>query len=607
MADAYDKARKAADKAVRQAVLKREYPYLRALDEILKESDIIRKTVVGIKEIPADLIVGTKVQGRQNMFACNFMPAADRNSEFAMKWSHLYDYQTTEGIQDPVLVYEYRHFFYVQEGNKRVSVLKYLNVPAVAADVIRVEDGGHDELYEEFLSFYRCTGLYELNFSEKGSYRRLAGELGKTTDEVWDEDSVRKLKASYYIFREAYRMRADEGMLPYCSDAFLLFLSVYGMDGIRKTDKASLSRRMVIILKEMSAGNRKKPVRLVGRPEEQKDRRVSLARMIPAGITKIAFIHDGDPSVSASVFDHELGRILVTERYRDRIHTDCYFSGDRESMEAAAASHDILFTTSPGLRNDTIRTAVKYPEKKYYNCSLYQAEGAVNTYDVRLYEVQFLLGALAAVFCRNHLLGYISEEPKTGTVSEINAFAVGAAMVDPEIKVYLAWTGDQEPQEEMRKRGIRIISGPALPSFEADNTEFGLYRLTDEGIVNLAAPVIHWEIYYEKLLNSLLKPYSGPLKGKSVSCWWGMSAGVTDLTVSQRLPYPSRKMISLLRRSLIQDTLHPFEGEIHCQDGIIQPAGAGRLSDEEIIKMDWLNDNVIGTLPKTKNQGNSGT
>ena len=43
--------------------------------------------------------------------------------------------------------------------------------------------------------------------------------------------------------------------------------------------------------------------------------------------------------------------------------------------------------------------------------------------------------------------------------------------------------------------------------------------------------------------------------------------------------------------------INPFDGEIHSQEGMIKGPKAPRFSSREIISMDWLNDNVIGSIP----------
>ena len=85
--------------------------------------------------------------------------------------------------------------------------------------------------------------------------------------------------------------------------------------------------------------------------------------------------------------------------------------------------------------------------------------------------------------------------------------------------------------------------------------------------------------------------------GQALNLWWGMSAGVIDVILSKNLPYYSVKMIDIYRRALINGTFHPFDGELHSQTGIVRGPGEAPLTNEEIVAMDWLNDNVVGRVP----------
>ena len=138
MLDDYRRARKLGHKQLQTDVSAGRYPYLPALDDILKGEGYQGEVPVGTMEIDIDLIAGTRTRGRQNTFATNFMPLPESGSEFSMKWSDLIDSQRAEGIRDPIVVYEFMQRFYVQEGNKRVSVLRYLGQPTILASVTRV-------------------------------------------------------------------------------------------------------------------------------------------------------------------------------------------------------------------------------------------------------------------------------------------------------------------------------------------------------------------------------------------------------------------------------------------------------------------------------------
>ena len=138
MIDEYEKALKAGEKEYKTRIAAGEYPYVPALDDICPENEVLTQRQLGMMEIPLDLVVGTKTRARQNSFAPGFMPLIGSDSEFAIKWESLYRSQISEGLKEPVKVYEYLHRFYVQEGNKRVSVSRFLEMPTIMANVIRV-------------------------------------------------------------------------------------------------------------------------------------------------------------------------------------------------------------------------------------------------------------------------------------------------------------------------------------------------------------------------------------------------------------------------------------------------------------------------------------
>ena len=138
-AEHYQKALKAGRKIQRQRIHQGLYPYLEVLDEILEDYETSGQEELGVIEIPADKIVGTKTRGRSDAFAANFLPLIGDKSEFSMKWQNLCQYHLGEaGIRDPIFCYEFLGRFYVQEGNKRVSVLKYFDAASIRGKVIRI-------------------------------------------------------------------------------------------------------------------------------------------------------------------------------------------------------------------------------------------------------------------------------------------------------------------------------------------------------------------------------------------------------------------------------------------------------------------------------------
>ena len=155
----YRAALRLGEAAVRKAARQGVSPYLPTLDSFEEIQRGNKQTPVGLVELPLSRIKGNKEIARNNAFANNFMPLLAEDSEFAVKWINLYDSFKQEGIRDAIKVYEYMHNFYVQEGNKRVSVCKYEKVDYILADVTRIIPERNDTkevtAYYEFLDFYR--------------------------------------------------------------------------------------------------------------------------------------------------------------------------------------------------------------------------------------------------------------------------------------------------------------------------------------------------------------------------------------------------------------------------------------------------------------------
>ena len=237
MLEDYAKARKLGLKQVERDVSDGHYPYPPALDDILKNQGSQGEVPVGLVEIDLSLIAGTKTRGRQNMFSSGFLPIAEAGSEFAAKWSDLIDSQRTEGLRDPIIVYEYLQRFYVQEGNKRVSVSRYLGMPTILASVTRVIPMPSDEkalrVYHEFTRFYRVCPIYGITSSEEGFYARLAALLDQDLETEWPDDVVRDLRSLFDSFSASFRARGGDALDLQVGDALVTYVSIFGFRQVR--------------------------------------------------------------------------------------------------------------------------------------------------------------------------------------------------------------------------------------------------------------------------------------------------------------------------------------------------------------------------------------
>jgi basic membrane lipoprotein Med (substrate-binding protein (PBP1-ABC) superfamily) len=223
-----------------------------------------------------------------------------------------------------------------------------------------------------------------------------------------------------------------------------------------------------------------------------------------------------------------------------------------------------------------------------------------------MYEVKFMMGVLAAMFAENHQIGYLAGTPTYGTIANINAFSIGAAMADPYSKIHIAWRSQKNTdwRRQLQEAGISVFSDQDFPSESDKSSPYGLYAYNEDGsLMPLARPLWNWGRYYEIISLSLLQgTYDIPAlskKDRALNYWLGLSAGVVDILPDPDLPYATRNLLDMMRNSLLAGSLTPFSGELHSQTEIIRKAGDPPLSRQEILTMEWLNENVVGTIPET--------
>lgn len=624
MIEDYNKALKIGERTFRRDTSRGRYPYLPALDEIVGQGETSEEPV-GLVEVPIENIRGTKTKGRTEAFASNFMPLLAPNSEFATKWAKLYDSAIEEGIREPIKAYEYMRSFYVMEGNKRVSVSAYIGIDTVLADVTRLvpkrTDDIDNKIYFEFLDFYRVCPIYDISFSEEGRYQKLAEYYGQNLKDKWPQEKIEDLRTDYNTFRKAFEKLGGGSLELTIGDAFLIYLRFYGtVHGLITINERLLITRLKKLWDEFVVSGDDDPVEIVEHPDEAKkdttgmNAIVSLFTGKPSYSVdkplKVAFFYEKPASESPWIYGHELGRNFVEAHYKGKVVTRKYDDCVNDKVlraridEAAEAGFEMMFTVSPVQMDETLKSAVHYPDIKFLNCSVNLTQNAVRTYYGRMYEAKFLMGFIAGTRNHGHRIGYLANYPIYGAVAEINAFAIGAAMADPECEIYLAWSSVKnfDWREYFHEMDTDLALGPDFIKPDAATREFGLYRLGDDGkIQNLAFPLWDWGKYYQLIIDQVLDGTwdDNPTDGaKALNYWWGISSDVIDVILSPHLPYQTYKLADILRQSMHRELLNPFYGEIWAQGHRkIKGFGTPKFSNEEILTMTWLNDNIFGNLP----------
>ena len=614
----YTGALRQGRKQYQASVAKGEYPYLPVLDDILANADIVSEVNLGLIDVPLSKIVGTKTKGRTEAFAGNFMPLLGEKTEFGAKWARVYDYQIEEGIHDPILAYEFMNRYYVQEGNKRVSVLKYVNAYSVPAYVTRLlprrSKEADNRLYYAFLDFYQVSFNCDVWFSREESYSCLLKAMGMKPGQVWDQDQRMYFKGAHDLFVQIFEGKRTPDIEMTASDAFLVYVEIFGYSQVKEKTGDQMRRDLDKIWDELllkAHGNR---IDLVENPAEQEKPAAKLldwlegSENIEPEMLKIAFIYPKTKESSGWVYAHELGRMYLEQKYEGKLQTVVFNNASTDSQVAqnislaVASGCNVIFTTSPQMAAQSVKAAVENPQIRVFNCSVNVSYSSICTYYARTYEAKFLMGALAAAMCDGDELGYIADYPIYGRVSNINAFALGARMINPRARVRLTWSGleNDRSRGELEEAGITWISGDDMITPKRASREFGLYHCLPDGTVeNLATPICDWGKCYVQLVEMICRGMQDAerQKGKmAVNYWWGMSADVIDVICSDALPRYTKHLIRFLKSSICGGRFQIFEGEFETQSGEIIGEEGRSLTPEEIVKMDWLAANIVGPI-----------
>ena len=612
----YKRALKQGQKDYRADVLRGRYPYPQVLDEVLVESMCAGRVELGLVEVPLEQIVGTKSAGRKSAFSSSFMPLLPLETEFSNKWirlcqAHLGD----EGIREPIKCYEYMGRFYVEEGNKRVSVLKSYGAGTIPGQVTRLLPAESQDLavqlYYEFVKFYQLSGLYQVQFQQLGSFAKLQAALGFEAGHIWTPEERQSFLSRFTRFREAFIKQGGKNLAVTPAGALLVWLRVNTYDDLKEMTASALAKSVAAVWPDVKLLAQGAPVSISTEPPAPEKGGI-LAKILDTKPThlRVVFVHTSNPAESVWTHAHDAGRQYLEKALGERVHVKTYFNvrsaqaADRVMEEAAENGADLIVATAPPLIGACRKIVAKNPGLKVLNCSLDMPYAGLRTYYSRMYESKFITGAIAGAMAREEIIGYVANYPIFGVPAGINAFALGAQMVNPHAKLLLHWSctaGD--PAKCFHERGVTVISNRESPSPDraAAGWGWGLSQVTADGReVPLAAPCWNWGPFYEKVIDGIFKGNweSGKEQAKAINYWWGMDSGVIDVQLSQELPEGVKRMALLLKNAIISRQFDPFGCRIYDQEGNLRCDGQTPLTPEEIVRMDWLCMGVEGFIPE---------
>ncbi len=610
----YSQARRLGIKEMKARTAKHEDPYLPALEEILPHTSALNEVDLGTARIDMDQIVGTRTTARREAFSPSFYPLLEEGSEFAAKWSSLAASHVKEGIRDSITAVEYLNRFYVVEGHKRVSVLRFFGASTIRAEVKRLLPPRSDEpeiaVYYEFLDFYKVTNINYIRFNRLGAYPAMLRLLCGEDLTPWDEDRRRGFFSDIVRFRKAFAVSPLASSLTQ-DEALMRYLEIFGVSALSARTPAEMTANLETIEPELKSVKDESAPVLVTDPAEAQPRSIISRIVHPAAKQlRVAFLHDKEPQSSYWTDAHEQGRLAAQEALGEKLVTCSRFNMleadfDATMRELKEQGVDMVFTTTARLLSHTLTAAADYPEVKFLNCSLNVSHPILRCYYARMYEAKFLTGVIAGALSLQPNIGYICDYPIYSMPASINAFALGVRTVNPRARVLLEWsTVDGADIESIFSNyGVAAVSGQDTLARDERRRRTGIFLLQDGRQINLASSFWDWGTFYKKIIESVLDGSWDSLNsesdaGKTINYWWGLKAGAVDVRMDQKVPAETARLVRFLRQSIADGSFRPFDGPIYDQAGQLRIAEGEILTPHQILMMDWLVENVDGEIPK---------
>lgn len=297
---------------------------------------------------------------------------------------------------------------------------------------------------------------------------------------------------------------------------------------------------------------------------------------------------------------------------------------------------DVVFTTSFGYMEDTLKAGQKYPDKKFMHCSGFKQLPNVGTYFADLYQTYYLNGLMAGAMTKTNKIGYVAAFPIPELIRHIDAFALGIKATNPKAKLHVKWIYAWYGPDKAREASEALIAEgcdnlaftedtPAVIEVGQEHTEKGrqIYTYSHYSPMQpygkdsvVSGQLVDWGVMYVKILQDI---YNGTWKNNDE--WWLVAEKAAILGGSfENIINP--KFVGELKMKMVDtpdsgkisaydlvvkryeqmkkgpDVFDPFSGPIKDNTGKLMVKEGQRASKGDLLSIMYYVDNVAGSIPK---------
>lgn len=342
------------------------------------------------------------------------------------------------------------------------------------------------------------------------------------------------------------------------------------------------------------------------------------AAMAPAQAAdplKIGFVYVSPVGDAGWTYQHDLGRKEVEAALGDSVTTKFVESipegadAERVIRELAKSGYELIFTTSFGYMNPTLKVAKRYPKSRFVHVTGYKTSKNVAQVNARFYEGRYVAGAIAGAMSKSGQAGYVAALPIPEVLQGINAFMRGMQSVNPEATMRIIWTNAWYDPGKEREAALALISQGSDVLTHHTDTPAAVQVAEEKGVyavgyhsdmskygakAHLAAVTHNWGAYY---IQAAKQAANGSWKSDMI--WGGMKDGFIRVEgLHPNLPKELVAKVDTLQADIKAGKLHPFAGPVIGQDGKEVIAAGAVMTDAQMSKMNFYVQGVVGNLPK---------